>query len=284
MTYTLHIIIMISVMIFPTLGYNLVFGRGKILFFGQVVFSLLSTYGMYIGVYRFGGYGFHMLIAPLLVCATAVLFAWLATRLTPDAFGILSLAMHLSLLAIVLNWTSLTRGALGIPHIPRFPFLESQEAFCITVFLTAVAWFFVIRCIDAGRLGRQLIAFGEHQHHAEALGMHRFSVYLQTFLLAGCGSLLSGFFYPQYIGLLHPSDYAFQALIPFMVASIIGGSGSVILTALALVGTILLTEGLRFLPLSPGLVGPLRLILFGVILLVAVYIRRNEIFPKRRAV
>lgn len=266
------------------LGYNLILGRGKILFFGQEALSLLAVYGIFISVHSTQGYTMSILIGPCLALVVAIFFAWLALRLESDAFAILSIAMHLALLAVILNWSDLTRGALGIPRIPRFPFLESQEHFAIAIVVSAVLWYLFVQRLDSSRLGRELKALAENKNHAEALGIHRFSVYSKAFLIASIGSILSSFFYPQYIGLLHPSDYKFQAMIPLMLASIAGGSGSVRGCAIATILITCLTESLRFLPLPSGSVGPLRLLLFGVIFIVAIYVRRETIFPKPRTV
>lgn len=284
MAYVLHIIVMISIWMFVTLGYNLVLGRGKILFFGQEALSLLAVYGIFLPVHDVGGYTASIAAGILLTLLLAVFFAWLALRLESDAFAILSIAMHLALLAVILNWSDLTRGALGIPRIPRFPFLESQGMFAFVIVTSAVLWYFFIQRLDASRLGRELKALAENKNHAEALGIHRFSVYVKAFLIAGIGSILSSFFYPQYIGLLHPSDYTFQTIIPMLLASIAGGSGSVRGCAIAVIGITCLTEGLRFVPLPMGSIGALRVLLFGVIFIVAIYLRRESIFPKPRTV
>ena len=284
MAYILHIIIMISIWMFVILGYNLVLGRGKILFFGQEALSLFAAYGMFLPVHSFGGYTISIFLGPLLALLLAVFFSWLALRLESDAFAILSIAMHLALLAVILNASDLTRGALGIPRIPRFSLFGSQGTFTFVIVAVAVLWYFFVQRLDASRLGRALKALAENKHHAEALGIHRFSVYVKAFLIAAIGSILSSFFYPQYIGLLHPSDYKFQAMIPLILASIAGGSGSVRGCAIATILITCLTEGLRFVPLPIGSVGALRLLLFGVVFIVAIYVRRDTIFPKPRTV
>ena len=45
---------------------------------------------------------------------------------------------------------------------------------------------------------------------------------------------------------------------------------------------IFLREALRFLPLPPGAIGPVRLILFAAILYGAVWWRRDTLFPQPR--
>jgi len=90
--------------------------------------------------------------------------------------------------------------------------------------------------------------------------------------------------FPQYIRLLHPNDYLFPALIFYVTCVVAGKPGSVIGVTLATTLLVLLKEALRFVPLSASVLGPLRLILFGMILFGVVYWRRDSLFPEQRRV
>jgi ABC-type branched-subunit amino acid transport system permease subunit len=90
--------------------------------------------------------------------------------------------------------------------------------------------------------------------------------------------------YLQLTGILHPSDYMFPTLVFAMTCVVAGGPGSVVGVTIATALLVTLREGIRFLPLPVGLVGPLRLFLFGTILLTAIYLRRKKLFPLRRTV
>lgn len=284
MTYILHIIITMAYSIPNTLGYNLVFGRGKILHFGPIAVSLVSAYGIFLVQRYTGSYVIGIAMGAVASAALSLFFSWLALRLDSDALGILTIACHLAVIAVILNWTTLTRGALGISQIPRMPGLLTMESFAAVSVLVAVAWTFLLFRIDRSSLGRSLKALGENRVHAESIGISRKTVYMKAFLIAGAGSLISSIFFPQYIGLLHPNDYGFSSLIFFLMCIIAGKPGNVLGVTLAVVLLTILKEGIRFVPMSSGLVGPLRLILFGIILIVAVYIRRKEIFPMQRSV
>ena len=96
--------------------------------------------------------------------------------------------------------------------------------------------------------------------------------------------MLTNVQYHQYIYLVHPSDFGYPAFIFFVTVVVAGGPGSVRGCMLSLVLISLLREGMRFLPLSANILGPVRLILFGVILFVAVWVRRDTLFPKQRTV
>ncbi|PIR52818.1 hypothetical protein COU76_04710 [Candidatus Peregrinibacteria bacterium CG10_big_fil_rev_8_21_14_0_10_49_10] len=63
-----------------------------------------------------------------------------------------------------------------------------------------------------------------------------------------------------------------------------GKPGSVPGVTLASILLISLKEALRFVPLSPAVLGPVRLILFGLILFGAVWWRRDTLFPQEREI
>jgi branched-chain amino acid transport system permease protein len=217
-----------------------------------------------------------------LLCA--LLLTWLSLRMEPDGFGILSIAFHLIVLSIVLNWSSLTRGALGIPQLPRAPFPASQTGFGIAVLIIMVLWVIAVYCIDRSSYGRKLAALAEQPWHAAALGVARGRVHLVAFLIAAAASLTDVLIYHQYIGLLHPNDYQFMALTFSIMLVVAGKPGSVLGVTLSTVLLVTFREVLRFFPIPAEILGPLRLILFGLILFVAVWVRRDTLFPKPRSV
>lgn len=178
----------------------------------------------------------------------------------------------------------MTRGALGIPRVPRFPFLDSTGDFALLSVVICVLWAALLWKIDHGTFGRKLTALSEHEWHAKALGIHRTSVHLVAFLIGGIGALLANVQYHQYLYLVHPSDFGFPSFIFFLTVVVAGAPGSVRGCMLSLVLISLLREGMRFLPLSANILGPVRLILFGLILFVAVWYRRDTLFPKQRTV
>ena len=114
-----------------------------------------------------------ILVSFLAAMIISAIFAWLSLRLEPDGLGVMSIAMHLAILAIVLNWTSLTRGALGIPQIPRLPILTSLPSIAITMSIIAVLWILLMLWIDRSAFGRQLAALAEHEWYAKSLGINK---------------------------------------------------------------------------------------------------------------
>lgn len=284
MDFLWHIIALIGTYIPSILGHNFVFGKGKILHFGPVGVSILSAYASVLVLTASQSFLLSFVAGLTMSLLISLIFAWLSLRLDPDAFGVMTIALHLVALSVVLNWSSLTRGALGIPRIPRLPFLDSVFDFALLSLAISILFVFCMWRIDRSAFGRQLAALSEHEWHAQSLGINRTKVHIGAFLIAGVGIAIVNFLFPQYIMFTHPNDYQFPAFV-FMIMIITAGKpGSVLGVTLSTILLVILKEALRFVPLAPSILGPVRLILFGLILFVAVWWRRDTLFPQRRSV
>lgn len=284
MTFIIHLIVIIAVSIPHILGYNVVIGKGKILHFGPLGVSIVAAYVTFLVTMHFSSYILGISAGLVAVLLISTIFAWISFRMEPDGFGVMSIAMHLSLLAVVLNWNSVTRGALGLPHIPRFFFLHTPLNFAVLSVIIAAIWIAFLIFLDRGSFGRQLAALSEQEWQAKSLGIDRYRVHWLAFLLVGVGALITNVLYHQYIYLVYPSDFAFSYLIFMVMVIVAGRPGSVVGCLTSVILLTLLREGIRFIPLQAEVLGPLRLIIFGTILLVAVYWRRDVLFPKPRTI
>ncbi|NOS68172.1 MAG: branched-chain amino acid ABC transporter permease [Candidatus Peribacteraceae bacterium] len=282
--YALHLLAITSMTMVHVLGYNVIFGKGKILHFGPIAVSLASGYGTFVTLTWTGSYLLAVPIGIAMAVLLSLLFTWLSLRLEPDGLGILTIAMHQIVLTVVLNWTPVTRGALGLPQIPRMPWLQSNVALTSAVVLVATAWFFLMLLFERSTYGRQLQALAEHEWYAKALGINRPRLYLIAFLIGGIGAFITNLFYHQYLYLVHPSDFLFPVLIFYVMIIVAGKPGSTMGVALSTILLIFLREELRCLPIAASVLGPLRMMLFGIILLAAVWYRRDSLFPKKRTI
>ncbi|MBI2117289.1 branched-chain amino acid ABC transporter permease [Candidatus Peregrinibacteria bacterium] len=284
MSFFLHLITITAMSLPSILGFNLVFGKGKIFHFGPIGVSLVSAYATFLTLGYTESYPLAIGAGLMGALLAALLLNWLALQLEPDGLAIMSIAVHLAVLAVVLNGTELTRGALGIPRIPRITAIETPVAFAIAAITVAVLWIAFLSLLHRSSFGRKLAALAEHPWHAAALGINRARIHGAAFLLSAIGATLTSLLYPQYLHLLHPNDYAFSSLIFLVMIIVAGRPGSVRGVVLSATFLTFLKEALRFLPLPLGLLGPLRLLLFGMILLIAVWLRRDSLFPKQRTI
>lgn len=285
MNYFLHIFAIFCMYIPPTLGFNLVFGRGKLLHFGQVALGIAGAYGIWASYMLFHlPFVLSFAIGAVCVLLGALVLAWLSFRLDTDGLGVMSIALHLTMLALVLNLDGLTRGALGIPGIPRPALLQSLPAYALLCAVVAACWIAFMLVLERGKFGRKLSALAEHPWHAQAVGVDRNRVYLIAFIISAFAALTTNVLFTPYISLLSPSDYGFPAMILYVMMVVAGGPGRVWGVTFATFCLMGLHEGLRFVSLPVEMIGPLRLLIFGIILFVAVRMRRETLFPPERKV
>ena len=288
MEFIFHLIITVCSWIPIVLSFSFLFGRGKVMHFGAVGVSVAAGYGLFLTVLATGSYLLGIAVGLLVASLVSSFFAWLSFRLDSDGLGVMSIAVHLGILSIILNWTSLTRGALGLPRIPRLAFLESQGHLALAASLVAIAWILLFLWISRSSLGRQMSALAEQEWNAKALGINRIRVHWIAFLLLGATTVSDNFFFGQQLRLYHPNDGQFPAFVFLMTLMVAGGPGRVWGAVLSSVTLVLLREGLRFLPLlipiPVQILGPLQLLFFGGILLGAVYLQRDTLFPQKRTI
>lgn len=284
MEFFWHVLFLIANWIPTSQAYNLILGKGKILHFGPLAIVLVSAYGTFVTFKATESWLLGISVGLFAAMGISLLFAWLSLRLPTDSFGILSIAVHLAVLAIVLNWTDLTRGALGIPGIPNIPFLDTLPKIAIAMTVIAVLWLAAMFVVHRSTIGRQLSALAEHEWHAKSLGVNKQKIHVIVFLIGAVGATLVTTMYIPYVHLLHPNDYLYPALIMYVMFIVAGNPGSIFGVTLSVSLLILLKEALRFVPLAPAVLGPIRLMLFGFILFVAVWFRRETLFPQQRKI
>ena len=282
--FALHIIFVVCNWIPVTLTYSFLLGRGRILNWGPIGIGLFAAYSVFITLSMTDSYLIAIVTGIVSVALISSFYAWLALRLPGEAFGVLSIAVHLALLDLVLTWTSFTNGAMGIARIPRLPYMESQEAITLVAVIVALLWIAFMLWLDKSSLARRLSALGEQESHALSLGISRIRAFLLAFLILGAGFLTESILYTQYLHLLYPTDFQFPAFIFLLMIVVAGKPGNMYGTLLATIALVFLREAIRFLPLAPESIGPMRLILFGFILIGAVYWRRDSLFPVQRSV
>jgi branched-chain amino acid transport system permease protein len=218
--------------------------------FGHVAFYALGAYAS--AILTLAG-------APVLVAAAAgvaaavlasVLVGFATLRLREDYFAIVTLGFSEVLRLLLLNARDVTRGALGIPGIPRplqDVFGGSYHVFYMVVVVVAMLLAFVLCDVLArSPLGRTLRAIRDDDQAAMALGKNVLAFRL-TSLAWGAGlAAVAGSLWAHYITYVVPDQFTPEITFYAWMAMIIGGPGS---TRGALVGTTVLVavlEGTRF--------------------------------------
>ena len=268
----------ILIYIIIVISFNLSVGFTGLVNLGHMVFFGIGAYASAILTINGVPWYFAMLIAGLLACITGTLIAAITVRLKGDYFQIVALGLVFMAIDLSRNWISLTRGALGLPGVPSI--IRSNFYFMLLVFaITAIIFVFFYRLTNS-ETGKIFQAIRDDETAAAVLGKNTYfykvlSISISTFFVGIAGSL-----YVHFIKFVDPTifDLGFFVLILSML--IAGGLASVIGSVVGVFVLYILLESLRFVIVSPELIGAVREMLFIVILLLILIFRPRGILGK----
>ena len=277
--------IMISALIYVilALGLNIVIGLGGMLHLGYAAFYAVGAYTYALLNHYFGvSFWIALPAGALLSAVFGILLAIPVLRLRGDYLAIVTLGFGEIIRIVLTNWTSLTRGPSGVRSIARPSFfgatLSLSQAINYTYFICLVlviVTIFVVYRLENSRIGRQLVAMGEDDIAARAMGVDTVRAKLTAFAVGALWAGLAGVLFAARTTFINPESFRVWESVLILSMVVLGGMGSipgVILGALLL---ILLPEYLR--PLSQY-----RLLVFGALLVVMMVFKPAGLIPKRR--
>jgi branched-chain amino acid transport system permease protein len=193
-------------------------------------------------------------------------------RLSQHSFAIGTLGFALIAELVSKNWIDLTRGPMGIPGIPRptlsIPYLFSWHVnslikfyFLMYILVGLGIGFYLI--LTRSRVGRVFRAIREDEILAASAGVNALKYKMIAFISGAAMAGVIGVFYAYWFTLVSPEQMSLYYTTNLLIIVFLGGRGSL---RGIVVGAFLFTALPEFLRITPQL----RLILYGVILLIAV--------------
>lgn len=178
---------------------------------------------------------------------------------------------------VELNWSSLTRGALGISRIPPFRFFgitlkDKTAAFYIALAMLVVT-ILIIRTLLNSKQGLAIMAIRDDEIAAASVGINVFWHKMMAFTLSGMIAGMMGAFYAHYASYIDSTLFTTGQSMNFAIFAIFGGLGSI---PGAVGGAVLLTilpESLRFLDAY-------RTFLYGVIIVIVMLVKPDGMLGK----
>jgi branched-chain amino acid transport system permease protein len=205
-------------------------------------------------------------------------------KLKGDYLALATMAFSFVVYAVALNWTSLTRGPLGLPGIPK-PSLfgisfSSNFSFLILTIIISLISCLIIRKITISPFGKVLEAIRDDELATRVLGKNTLKMKSLSLMISAFFAGIAGSLYAHYITFIDPSSFTLMQLIPVLCIVIIGGLGSLKGTAIATIILTLLPEPLRFIGFPSSIVGPMRQIIYALILLLILIYKPKGFFGK----
>lgn len=287
--YGVHLAILVGMYLILAQSLNLTFGLGQLFNLAHIASYAIGAYTTALLSTEAHSSFAECIIASIVLSGLfSILLGAIALRLSSDYFAIGTLAFSAVVSALLINWKSLTHGVLGIAGIPR-PELGGYDLYdnrnflaLLAIFVIGVqlAFFFIIR----SPFGRALRALAEYDQAALALGLNTTRIRNLAFLFSSFGAGLAGSFFAYYLNYIDPSSFSLSEMVFVMTIVIVGRPGSFFGVILSTVCLVLLPEPLRFLEIDSSILGPMRQLLYALILFAIVWWKRKTIFPEQREV
>jgi len=283
MEYIVHILIIIYIYIILTVSSNLLVGLANLLSLGQAAFYGIGAYITVLALMQLGLSLIPALLLAMLVTGIiAYLLGYVSIKFEGDYFVLATLGFQIIIYSILYNWISVTKGPYGIPGIPApklFGFLGIDGIYgylilsTLLMFITIGVFYKLIH----SPFGRTLRAMKDDKLALTSLGRNVKKIKIQTFVLAASFAALSGFLYATYISYIDPTSFNLDESIFIISAVLIGGTGNIKGPVLGAVFVVILPEILRFVGLPDAVAANLRMIIYGLALILLMMYRPQGI-------
>jgi branched-chain amino acid transport system permease protein len=278
MNYLYHLIIYFEIYAIVAMSLNLLIGYGGLL---QVAHAAYYGIGAYAAALLWTklGWGFFpgLAVGAFAAGVMSLLVSLPAWRFKGDYFVMISIAVQTLIYATLYNWTELTNGPFGISGIARpviagYSFVTTGS---ITVLygVLALGLGMIMALLKWSPFGRALQAMRDDELAARSIGIPVNWLKLQAFALASAMVGIAGGLYASYVSYIDPTSFSLNESILMLSMVIIGGTGNVRgpLTGAAVL--ILLPEALRFLQLPDAVAANVRLLAYGLLLVLMMHLR-----------
>ncbi len=269
--YLIHVLILIGIYAIAGVSLNVALGYTGLLNLGHVAFLALGAYTSALLVEG----GMPYLLAFVIAGIVASIFGgglfFVTRKLRGDYLALATLAFTFVVYSLLLNMMWLTNGPLGIAGIAK-PSLFGWKVMSTGVYLGWVAMVAVVSVVAMNAIvcspfGRLLQAVRDDEMGLKVLGKNTTLLKAKAMMISAFFAGLAGSLLGHYLSYIEPSSFQLTELILLLTIVIVGGLASIKGTLLASFVIISVPELLRLLAIPSSVLGPLRHILYALILL-----------------
>lgn len=282
--YFIHLAILVGIYLILALSLQLALGYTGLINLGHIAFFAIGAYVSALLTLNGTPFIIAFLLAGIISAGFGFLLSIPTNKLKGDYLALATLAFTFVVYAVTLNWSNLTRGPLGLPGIPKpsiFGLIfTSNFSFLILTLIIVLTVYFIIKRIVDSPFGKVLEATRDNELATRVLGKNTFKIKSIALGTSAFFAGIAGSLYAHYITYIDPSSFTIMQLIPILCIVIIGGLASLKGTIIATIILILLPEPLRFIGFPSSVVGPMRQIIYALILLFILIYRPKGFFGK----
>lgn len=285
MVYLTHILIFIIIWLILGISYNIVIGYTGLLTMAHAAFFGVGAYASALLTINLG---FNFLVAMLAgIVVAAILGAIIAIpslRVGGDYLLVLSFGFQMVVNGVMTNWTKVTGGEGGIPGIPKPDFMGikiiSNNSFLILTLIFGILCFLFVWWLARSPFGRALKVTREDEVAAQACGKDIVSLKIWSFVIAGGVAAVGGSLFAHYMTFINPGSFTLHETVFILAIVIVGGMSNLWGAILGAIILISLPEVLRFIQVPGTIVGPLRSLIYGALLVIFMLFRPQGMIPE----
>jgi branched-chain amino acid transport system permease protein len=276
--------ILIRILLFAFIGtaWNLLGGYAKQFSLGHAAFFGLGAYtSTLLQIDLDISPWIGMLAGGVVAMLASLPIGWLCFRLRGPYFTIATIAAAQVFMLVFLKFRDFAWGAEGttIPNLGNAPLMmqfEGKAPYYYLALALLIISLAVTSFISKSRIGYYLVALGEDQDAAEAVGIDVPRMKRDIYMLSAFLTAMAGTFYVQYIYFIDPQTaFNFSISIEAALVSIVGGVGTLFGP---LIGTVLLETTSALLQSWLGnSVGGVQLTVYSLILMAIILWRPTGI-------
>jgi branched-chain amino acid transport system permease protein len=282
--YMLHIGILILIYIILAVSLNLALGYTGLLNLGHVAFFGIGAYTSALLTLAGVPYIVALLSAGLFTSIFGYFLVTATNKLRGDYLALATLGFSFVVYSLFQNLREITRGPLGLPGIPSPSFFgytisSNTEYFFFALIICALTIFIINRIVKSP-FGRLLQATRDDDIGVRVLGKNTFKLKYSSMMISAFFAGIAGSLFAHYITFIDPGSFYLNELILILTIVIVGGIASMRGNIIATIIIVTIPELLRFLDLPSPVIGPMRQIVYALILVAILLYRPRGILGR----
>lgn len=246
---------------------------------GQISLGHIAFYG--IGAYTSAllcvNFGVSVWVGILAAFVLSMLFGLLIAiptlKLSGGYLAILTMSFAEIIRLILLNWTSVTRGPMGILNIPKpslFGYtIKSSGAFLYLVLTVAIIVYIGLHNLIHSRFGRNLQALRDDEISSESMGINVYRYKVIAFVISTGVAGVAGALFASYMEFIDPSSFISDESTVILSMVVLGGMGN-------MNGSIIAAALLTILPEALRSFSDYRMLVYGAVLVAMMLLKITD--------
>lgn len=262
------------------MGYAGIFTMAQGAVFGVGAYSVALLMKM--------GFSFwpSLLVAVLAASICNILITLPSLRAGGLYFIVASFGFQVIMSDLFLNLGNITGGNAGIPGIPK-PVIFGltidtplKQAIFVGIFL--LVFFYLAHRLFRSPFGELVEAMRQEETAVEALGKSILNLKVVNAILGGVYAGIAGGLYAPLISYIDPSSFDVHTSFYTVVLVVIGGAATLLGSIVGPVVLVILPQLISFLPVDPTIAGPMKQMIYGVLLILFMLFRPEGLITKKK--